>query len=315
VFNSDTGEYETEYYTTGHSAPLGFTLQSDIVTVTLGPGEAREITVSVTVDGDDFGRYEEVFTNGFFLDGYVFLTDSTGASTDLNMPFLGFSGDWDEVPVIILMEYEELFFSVKDFVVVRNISEIRCVLTDADGNKAAEKELENIKVLSYLHPDNLVAEFEDLPDGTYNVIIYAVPSASRSGEAQEYLLGEVTVDNTPPEIVDFSVNRNSDGSGTITVKMKTADTEYFLIEGASLKNRDYMDIYPVDGYDSVDEDGNYVYVLKEEELSGKRFIITAFDAAGYYDEAGTVSLLLRIFRYFESVILAYKLLWQYLLSD
>ena len=298
MFNSETGEYDEVFYTTGFEIPLGFTMQTDTGTITLAPGESREITVSVAIDEEDFGRYEEVFTNGFFIDGYVFLTDSTGANTALNMPFLGFAGDWDAVPAL-----EENNYSFgNEYTVIRNLRELRCVLTDANGNRVAEESIKDLNVYSWFNIYSIAAKFKDVPDGTYTVTVYAVPFAARTDEGQEYSLGEIVIDRTPPEIVKVSKKRNIDGSGTVTVTMKNDDIDYFEISGGSLFNRSFKDYYPVDGYDSIDKNGNYVYILSEESLPLGLYTVMAVDTAGQTDINGIVTPLVKIINFFEEVI-------------
>ncbi len=54
------------------------------------------ITLQVTLP--DMTAFDAIFTNGMFLEGFVFLEDTT-AQMDLSLPYLAFRGDWDAAPV------------------------------------------------------------------------------------------------------------------------------------------------------------------------------------------------------------------------
>lgn len=75
----------TALETTGIALP-------DAVTVPAG-GSA---TIDVRVDLDKVAMKErmKVFTNGFFVDGYVTLATTDGSVPEVHLPFTGFYGDW-----------------------------------------------------------------------------------------------------------------------------------------------------------------------------------------------------------------------------
>jgi len=72
-------------------------------TVTVAPNSTQEFTVSVDVTAEP--ELMEIFTNGFFLDGFLQLTDSTPEEGEtenlptLTVPFFGFNGSWDAAPI------------------------------------------------------------------------------------------------------------------------------------------------------------------------------------------------------------------------
>ncbi|MCJ7841351.1 S8 family serine peptidase [Lederbergia sp. NSJ-179] len=59
------------------------------------------VTLSITVD---LGEYDETlkeafFENGYWLEGFVTLTDPTDSNPELSVPYVGFMGDWDQAPI------------------------------------------------------------------------------------------------------------------------------------------------------------------------------------------------------------------------
>jgi len=59
------------------------------------------VTIAVDARGVDFERLDAIFTNGMFLEGFIWFT-AAGATPDfesVNIPFLGFRGCWLSIPV------------------------------------------------------------------------------------------------------------------------------------------------------------------------------------------------------------------------
>lgn len=59
-------------------------------TVSLAPGEKKELTLTVEIDPDEIDALSEVYPNGMYVQGYVMLDGDTHCS----LPFLGFIGDF-----------------------------------------------------------------------------------------------------------------------------------------------------------------------------------------------------------------------------
>lgn len=60
--------------------------------VTLAPGETKTVSLKITLSQDFLNSYKEIFKNGFFVDGFVFLDSKTEPT--LSIPFVSFVGDW-----------------------------------------------------------------------------------------------------------------------------------------------------------------------------------------------------------------------------
>ena len=102
--NADANGYITDMRELTFSAGL-----PESVTVPAN-GDA-EITVPVTLDGDELNENSEVFTNGFYIDGYVFLGSSDENIPELNIPFTGFYGDWCAQPSLDGYIYDDNLLS------------------------------------------------------------------------------------------------------------------------------------------------------------------------------------------------------------
>jgi lactocepin len=57
-------------------------------------------TIEVTVDVSEWDAdLRSIFTNGYWLEGFVKLTDPTDTNPDLVVPYVGFKGDWTAAPI------------------------------------------------------------------------------------------------------------------------------------------------------------------------------------------------------------------------
>ncbi len=58
------------------------------------------VTFEVTIDVSSVDEsLTEIFTNGYWLEGFVTLTDPTDMNPELTVPYAGFKGDWDAAPI------------------------------------------------------------------------------------------------------------------------------------------------------------------------------------------------------------------------
>lgn len=67
-------------------------------------------TVTVSIDLSNLGYLREVFTNGYFVDGFVTFSDANEESTGnvpLSVPFFGFNGGWDDAPLFDYFAWED----------------------------------------------------------------------------------------------------------------------------------------------------------------------------------------------------------------
>ncbi|WP_449537896.1 S8 family serine peptidase [Ferdinandcohnia sp. Marseille-Q9671] len=68
-------------------------------------------TFDVTVDVSDWDAdLKSVFTNGYWLEGFVKLTDPTDTNPDLVVPYVGFKGDWSAAPIFDTPTWDPMSF-------------------------------------------------------------------------------------------------------------------------------------------------------------------------------------------------------------
>lgn len=95
---------------------------SEKTTITIPANKSKKIKVSVdltnakVIDPSLTGSWEtpvaidRVFENGYFVEGFVTLTDPTETNATLTVPYVGFKGDWNKAPILDGMKYDETSF-------------------------------------------------------------------------------------------------------------------------------------------------------------------------------------------------------------
>lgn len=76
----------------------GASISENILTVESGAD--AEITVRFTLSDDEKEYIDTSFANGMYVEGFVNLVSKTEGQCSLNLPFLGFYGNWAEVPIL-----------------------------------------------------------------------------------------------------------------------------------------------------------------------------------------------------------------------
>ncbi|MGM9935757.1 MAG: S8 family serine peptidase [Candidatus Ornithomonoglobus sp.] len=72
--------------------------------VTVKANDTSEVSVTVTLNNTQLANYAAVFTNGFYLDGFIRLSNS---EYSVGLPFMCFRGDWGAVPMWDSTVYDE----------------------------------------------------------------------------------------------------------------------------------------------------------------------------------------------------------------
>lgn len=65
--------------------------------IVLSPNEVRTVTLNFKLNPDYHTTLSEVFTNGYFVEGFVFCTTDTA---EISMPYMGYVGDWSDSPIL-----------------------------------------------------------------------------------------------------------------------------------------------------------------------------------------------------------------------
>lgn len=80
----------------------------------------KSVTFEVKVDisdakvlGDDLQTLvdiDKVFPNGYFVEGFISLKDPADTNPELNVPYVGFKGEWDKAPILDGTKYDKESF-------------------------------------------------------------------------------------------------------------------------------------------------------------------------------------------------------------
>lgn len=101
ALTTDGDEYNTEsglYYIAGQTA---LNSKNDLASdITIPAGETVTKTVNIELDDLQTKTLNEIFTSGFFVEGYISLHGADNCC-DISIPLIGFHGDWCMVPTVI----------------------------------------------------------------------------------------------------------------------------------------------------------------------------------------------------------------------
>ncbi len=309
VFDETTGTYSTASRITGQSVPLRYTVaQSDMPrSISLRPGESHTVTCTLQLDAKQLAENAEVFQNGFYVEGYVYLTDSMTGQTPLNIPFMGFRGDWEAVPAMQTGEIYEMFWGMLFYIgdgysALRNLKSLTFALTDENGNVCASHTEEYVKKGAFFDAQEVSFLFdgENVADGTYTLVVTALPDIPNA-QGQVYDEGvQIRIDRTAPKILGVQMIRTEDGCDVV-ITCDCDDVDYAVLNGSGLLDLKFYDVFPFDGYDHVDENGNYVYVAHESEKPHRRPVVTVADVTGKEDSFGWYTPLMLVYLFFKNL--------------
>ena len=89
-----------EYFMAGYEAVLDGTVSfSTGDSVSVPAGGSVNVTATVAVSAEGKAWLDKYYPNGGYVEGYIYLENADENGVDLNMPFLGFYGDWTDAPV------------------------------------------------------------------------------------------------------------------------------------------------------------------------------------------------------------------------
>ena len=101
-----------QYFMLGENATLSGKVTFDKNTVTVPAGGRANVTVSIALSDSDKAYFAQAWKNGGYVEGFVYLYNEEGAS-ELNLPFLGFYGDWTKAPIFdTAYWYDNSFWSL-----------------------------------------------------------------------------------------------------------------------------------------------------------------------------------------------------------
>ncbi len=78
----------------------------EVTSVSVKAGEKVKLSVTVTLSAANKQYLDASFENGMYVEGFLKLVSDTQTQCDLNIPFLGFYGDWYSSPMLDYSSYE-----------------------------------------------------------------------------------------------------------------------------------------------------------------------------------------------------------------
>lgn len=100
--------YDASILINGESATEITVPANESVTFTV-TAELANATVIEPSTGDLIPA-KDVFVNGYFVEGFVTMTDPADVNPTITVPYVGFNGDWDQAPIIDGMVYDDESF-------------------------------------------------------------------------------------------------------------------------------------------------------------------------------------------------------------
>ena len=81
-----------------HSLPSAITIEAN---------SSAEINANIKLNSEELKAIEQIFTNGFFIDGFIRFEKSDSSVPGVGIPFTGFYGDWTKAPVYDNTVYDD----------------------------------------------------------------------------------------------------------------------------------------------------------------------------------------------------------------
>ena len=82
----------------------GASRSGDVITV--DAGKDATISVALKLSAAEKAYIDKSFVNGMYIEGFISLVSQSGEQCDLNLPFMGFYGDWESAPMLDYSAYE-----------------------------------------------------------------------------------------------------------------------------------------------------------------------------------------------------------------
>ncbi len=86
-----------QYFMAGYERELTGSVDYGAETITVFAGQTATVNVRVTLSEEDKAYFAECWKNGGYVEGFIYLESED--DVDLNLPFFGFYGDWNDAPI------------------------------------------------------------------------------------------------------------------------------------------------------------------------------------------------------------------------
>ena len=149
---------QVEYFMYGVDIPMESEVEFDRSSITVPAGSTARVTATINLCEADKAYFRDYWENGGYVNGFVYLMDVNAEGEileQLNLPFLGFFGDWTKAPVFDTaywyhnsawgytpanglpegeMYYHALWSWLGDFETVVGFNPYTGIVTDENGN-------------------------------------------------------------------------------------------------------------------------------------------------------------------------------------
>ncbi len=269
------------------SVPLNFEPAGDNpASVTIPANEEEEITLKITLDSAQTAANKEIFTNGFWIDGYAVLSSKDGKTTKASIPYTGFYGDWTAFDAMTPSYFEDGGSAENGGLMMkRNDNNIMLgtnMFVDKNAADRSEYESEDYVGFSYSYADNYYIYMRVLRSMTDVRKTYRNSDGEITSEETEglTLTRKDSVDNY---LDSFRTGPYDDTEGerySVTISGRLAyESERSLTEEKTFKY--YVDSTPPEIKDpKIYEDGGKTYA--EFEASDNFYLM----GAAAHDESG-----------------------------
>ncbi|MGM9552167.1 MAG: S8 family serine peptidase [Clostridia bacterium] len=251
--------------------------------VTVPANEETEIKVNVTLDIAELEENMETFTNGFFIDGFVFLGTNDESLPEISIPFMGFYGEWDSVPALDKPVFEEDSVLGLTYMASRSFRETDGSYTDEKSRKmlGANQFISEVDSEYYDYCSEEFVGISPNGDGEFDALVGIVTPLRQLGRTDFYIYDnagnliaeEIDISSAAgeyyyarkfdPSYLEFddkTINSLKDGDYTFKVKSGfLAQKEYSQNESIEMKF--YVDrTKPVITKLEIREDGDNAYL-------------------------------------------------------
>lgn len=266
-----------------HGNPNGF--------IKIPAGETIEIAVTLELNANEIRRYQHAFKNGMFIEGFVYLK-SVENGQKFSLPFMGFYGDWSNIPVIIDGFYKSLPYMVTPVLglnwyddsvyandiglyLTRDTIIIKVEIFDSDDKMIEtlfSDEHESLyfsKMVTASSKDKFynsiywdgadVNNFKYIyPDGEYKMVVtYAIPYKP---EVEKVLEIPFIIDTVAPELINYEITDN-----LLTLEIYDDNYLHVVIYGeemiyTNIVNETTVDI-DITSFLETDCDSMYIYII------------------------------------------------------
>ena len=95
-------------------------------TVSVNAHSAAKVTMELTLSSEDKKYLDDYFKNGMYVEGFIKFAKGSGATVDMNLPFLAFYGDWNRAPI-----FDEEYYDTHKDEINSGLDEVDKLMADA----------------------------------------------------------------------------------------------------------------------------------------------------------------------------------------